>query len=592
MKNTHNCFVRWSFLAALFLITMPAGLIMAQPFQMSADDSPFFKDIHENFKKQIEQAVPVQAIVQPVKKRKLLVVNINIRDKKMTSLHASVPYANYAIYRMGTQTGAFETYFTNDTLAFSSDILQQFDGLVLNNTVGVLFESTEKRQALLDYVYGGGGIMGIHGGAGATFVQYPVYDQFPEFGEMMGGYENGGHPWKTHEFINMVVDEPLHPINSGFEVRDFDISDEIYQYTDPYSREHVRVILSVNTEKSDMSPERRFLPERNIDNDFPVSWLRSFGRGRVFNTSLGHHPHINWDLRILNHNFRAIQYILGDLPAPSTPNNKLTASVLAQEKLGWRLGLTAWTFKDLTLLETIDKAAELGIWYMDGLNVQMVSPELDKNFDHNLSEEELRMIRRKLLSKGVAITNFYIHDIPADEKECERIFEFGRLMGIENFIAEPKPEALPLIDKYCQKYNVGLAIHNHGPDLSPVYWDPKLLLKAIEGRSNMIGVCGDMGYWQRNGIDPANAIKMIGKKLRTIQVHDLNVVSKEGHDVPWGTGKSNLAQIFRMFAELDIQPALIGLEYSYNWGKSMPEIQASKAFFDKTVISLAVQTKK
>jgi uncharacterized protein len=122
----------------------------------------------------------------------------------MTSLHASVPYANYAIYQMGVKTGAFETYFTSDTLAFARDILQQFDGIVLNNTVGVLFENTEMRQDLLDYVYGGGGIMGIHGGAGATFVQYPVYDHFPEFGEMMGGYENGGHPWKTHEFINMV----------------------------------------------------------------------------------------------------------------------------------------------------------------------------------------------------------------------------------------------------------------------------------------------------------------------------------------------------------------------------------------------------
>jgi type 1 glutamine amidotransferase/sugar phosphate isomerase/epimerase len=506
----------------------------------------------------------------------------------MTSLHASVPYANYAIYSMGVQTGTFETYFTNDTLAFTRDILQQFDGIVLNNTVGVLFENAKMRQALLDYVYGGGGIMGIHGGAGATFVQYPVYDQFPEFGAMMGGYENGGHPWKTHEFINMIVDEPGHPINLGFEVKDFDISDEIYQYTDPYSRDHVRVLLSVNTEKSDMSPERRFLPERKMDDDFPVSWARSYGKGRVFNTSLGHHPHINWDLRILSHNFRAILYILGDLPAPATPNNKLTASILAQEKLGWRLGLTAWTFKDLTLMETIDKAAELGIWYMDGLNVQKVSPELDKNFDHNLSREELMMIRRKLLSKGVAITNFYIHDIPADEKECERIFEFGRLMGFENFIAEPKPEALSLIDKYCQKYNIGLAIHNHGPDLSPFYWDPKVLLKSIEGRSNMIGVCGDLGYWQRNGIDPANAIKLIGKKLRTIQVHDLNVVSKEGHDVPWGTGKSNLKEVFELLADKGLKPTLIGLEYSYNWGNSLPDIQRSKQFFDRTVINIAV----
>ena len=588
MKNTHNFLRTGRCLTVLLMFSMTAGLLSAQPFQIAADDSPFFKDIPENFKSQIKLAIPPEAIVKPTEKRKLLVVNINIRDKKMTSLHASVPYANYAIYCMGIQAGAFETYFTNDTLAFTRDILQQFDGIVLNNTVGVLFENMDMRQALLDYVYGGGGIMGIHGGAGATFVQYPVYDQFPEFGEMMGGYENGGHPWKTHEFINMIVDEPGHPINLGFEVKDFDISDEIYQYTDPYSRDHVRVLLSVNKEKTDMSDSRRFLPERKMDGDFPVSWVQSYGKGRVFNTSLGHHPHINWDLRILNHNFRAIQYILGDLPAPATPNNKLTASILSQEKLGWRLGLTAWTFKDLTLMETIDKAAELGIWYLDGLNVQKVSADINKNFDYNLSTEELLTVRRKLLEKGVAMTNYYIHDIPADEKVCEQIFEFGRLMGIEAFIAEPKPEALPMIDKYCQKYRIKLAIHNHGADISPVYWDPKKLLKSIENRSSWIGACADIGYWQRNGIDPIAAIKLLDKRLITIQVHDLNIVSKEGHDVAWGTGKSNLKEVFELLAGRGIKPTLIGLEYSYNWGNSLPDIQQSKQFFDRTVINIAV----
>jgi type 1 glutamine amidotransferase/sugar phosphate isomerase/epimerase len=579
MKNTHNFLRTGRCLTVLLMFSMTAGLLSAQPFQIAADDSPFFKDIPENFKSQIKLAIPPEAIVKPTEKRKLLVVNINIRDKKMTSLHASVPYANYAIYCMGIQAGAFETYFTNDTLAFTRDILQQFDGIVLNNTVGVLFENMDMRQALLDYVYGGGGIMGIHGGAGATFVQYPVYDQFPEFGEMMGGYENGGHPWKTHEFINMIVDEPGHPINLGFEVKDFDISDEIYQYTDPYSRDHVRVLLSVNKEKTDMSDSRRFLPERKMDGDFPVSWVRSYGKGRVFNTSLGHHPHINWDLRILNHNFRAIQYILGDLPAPAAPNNKLTASILSQEKLGWRLGLTAWTFKDLTLMETIDKAAELGIWYLDGLNVQKVSADINKNFDYNLSTEELLTVRRKLLEKGVAMTNYYIHDIPADEKVCEQIFEFGRLMGIEAFIAEPKPEALPMIDEYCQKYRIKLAIHNHGADISPVYWDPKKLLKSIENRSSWIGACADIGYWQRNGIDPIAAIKLLDKRLITIQVHDLNIVSKEGHDVAWGTGKSNLKEVFELLAGKGLKPTLIGLEYSYNWGNSLPDIQREQAIF-------------
>ncbi|MDZ7607762.1 MAG: ThuA domain-containing protein [Cyclobacteriaceae bacterium] len=110
--------------------------------------------------------------------------------------------------------------------------------------------------------------------------------------------------------------------------------------TSPYSRENVRVLLSVNKEKTDMGPQRRFLPERKLDSDFPVSWIRQYGRGRVFNTSLGHHPHINWDPRILDHNFRAIQYILGDLPAPSTPSAKLTSAIIAQEKAG----LAAWAY--------------------------------------------------------------------------------------------------------------------------------------------------------------------------------------------------------------------------------------------------------
>jgi len=587
METKYTILKQLGFLIMTILISLSTGLLKAQTISKGSTADAFFDGIPENFQKQIERAIPKEYIVKPAVSRKLLVFNLNIIDKIISNGHPSIPYANYAIYKMGEQTGAYETYFSSDTLVITKDILAQFDGIVLNNTVGVLFENKDTRQALLNYVYGGGGIMGIHGGAGATFVQYPLYDQFPEFGEMMGGYENGGHPWKTHEWINMIVDERNHPINQGFEVLDFNISDEIYQYTYPYSRDHLRILLSVNKEKTDMSDKRRFLSERKMDGDFPVSWVRSYGRGRVFNTSLGHHPHINWDTRILNHNFRAIQFILGDLPAPTTPSNKLTSSVLAQEKLHWRLGLTAYSFKDKTLFKTIDQAAALDIWYLDGLNVQKVSPTIDKNFDYNLSKEELLAIRKKLLNTGVSITNYYIHDIPKDEKICEKIFEFGKMMGIETFISEPKPEALDIIEKYCIKYQIKLAIHNHGKDISPVYWDPKSLMKTIENKSELIGACGDIGYWMRNGIDPFEAIKILDKRLITIQVHDLNIISKDGHDVAWGSGSGHLKELFELMSEMALKPSLIGLEYSYNWGKSLGDIQKSKEFFDKTVISIA-----
>lgn len=60
-----------------------------------------------------------------------------------------------------------------------------------------------------------------------------------EYGEMMGGYFNG-HPGGK---VIVKIDDPDHPINKAFNKQGFEISDEIYTYKDPYSRENLRVLL-------------------------------------------------------------------------------------------------------------------------------------------------------------------------------------------------------------------------------------------------------------------------------------------------------------------------------------------------------------
>jgi len=153
----------------------------------------------------------------------------------------------------------------------------------------------------------------------ATFVQWPRYDQFPEFGEMLGGYENGGHPWKPDDTITLRVEDRRHPVNRGFDADSFEISDEVFQFQAPYSRTKLRVLLSIDTGKTDMDPVRRFLPERFADRDFAISWVKSYGKGRVFYSSLGHNPHIFWNRPVLEHFLAGIQFALGDLDADTTP---------------------------------------------------------------------------------------------------------------------------------------------------------------------------------------------------------------------------------------------------------------------------------
>ncbi len=273
-------------------------------------------------RQKIEQAVPRQCTIAPKKPRRLLVVTLNIRDGRVVKGHRSIPYGNYAFEYMGRTTGAFETVVSNDIEMFRPEKIKQFDAICFNNTVGVLFDDPQLRQSLLDFVHNGGGFVGIHAAA-ATFVQYPKYDQWPAFGQMLGAYEDGGHPWGPKETITIRIEDPDHPVNVAFAGRGFDIRDEVFQFRHGYSRDKLRVLLTIDPDKTDMGPQRRILPERRKDKDLALSWVRSYGKGRVFYTSFGHNKEIFWNQPLLRHMLDGIQFALGDLDASTTPSNEL-----------------------------------------------------------------------------------------------------------------------------------------------------------------------------------------------------------------------------------------------------------------------------
>ena len=112
-------------------------------------------------------------------------------------------------------------------------------------------------------------------------------------------------------------------------------------------------------------------------------------------------------------------------------------------------------------------------------------------------------------------------------------------------------------------------------------------MKVCKGRSRRIGACADVGYWIRSGIDPVKGVETLGKRLITIQMHDLHERSSKGHDVPWGTGVGDVKKLLETFHRLRIRPTLFGLEYSYDWLDSMPEMGQCVKFFDRVSLELA-----
>jgi hypothetical protein len=235
----------------------------------------------------------------------------------------------------------------------------------------------------------------------------------------------GANHKANNEHVFIKLDDPIHPINQPFG-GDFDYRDEFFRVHEPYSRNRVRVLLTIDTAKTDMKQTPSLGKVERADNDYALAWVRQYGRGRAFYCGFAHHPSVFWDPKMLQFYLAATQFALGDLQAPTTPSAKLTAAVRAQEQLNWRLALVPSPAQESTLFETIDKAAELGLLYVGGSNRQKVSRDISKDFDDQLNSDEMRQVRLKLDAAGVRLLTYRIDGTPSD-----KAVEFARRMGVD-----------------------------------------------------------------------------------------------------------------------------------------------------------------
>jgi hypothetical protein len=268
------------------------------------------QELSAEVKQKIDAAIPRQAPAKPKKPRKLLVMDVCIANMS----HNTIPHGNFALELMGKYTGAFEAVFDNNLDNLKWPQIRQYDAIFLNDTTGEIFADPGVREGLLRFVREGGGLGGIHG------VTYTSRN-WPEFMDMIGA---GTGPHWVHP-ATWKFDDPDSPLTKMFAGEPFTYTDEYYRFlaNENYSREKVHVLFSVDVSKTDMSQARAgyFRP----DNDYAIAWIRSYGKGRVYTCSLGHMTDLFMQPKINQHFLAAIQFILGDIEADTTPSAKLAA---------------------------------------------------------------------------------------------------------------------------------------------------------------------------------------------------------------------------------------------------------------------------
>ncbi len=232
--------------------------------------------------------------------------------------HDSVSHALATIERLGYETGTYDTIIKTDSQLITKHPVLGADGKPLlyaknlNDFDAIFFFgvrevtlTAEQKADLLSFVRDDGkALIVAHGGATAFF-------SWPEFGDMVGGRFDE-HPWGITS-APVIVEDSAFPGMSHLP-KTFDHIDEYYQIKD-FSRAKSHVILRLDVSHLDMKVPL----VHHQDADFPLAWAKTYGKGRVYYSALGHDPS-TWDDRAVQEMyFEAIKWGLGLSNADITP---------------------------------------------------------------------------------------------------------------------------------------------------------------------------------------------------------------------------------------------------------------------------------
>jgi uncharacterized protein len=231
--------------------------------------------------------------------------------------HDSTSHALAVIERLGYETGTYFTYIRTDSNIISYHPKMTTGepasgGPSLANVDAIFFLGhreidlpPDQRADLLKFIHDDGkGFVAGHTAANA-------FMSWPEFGEMLGGrYDD--HPWGITEAPVIVEDQSFPGMKFFPPV--FDLREEFYQIKD-FSPEKSHILMRLDTSKLDMTKQGVHAE----DAPFPLTWAKTYGKGRVFYSALGHDAS-TWDNPDVQRMwFEAIKWSLGLTNADVTP---------------------------------------------------------------------------------------------------------------------------------------------------------------------------------------------------------------------------------------------------------------------------------
>lgn len=205
--------------------------------------------------------------------------------------------------------GVFDATITQDGTQVNPENLARYRAVVFFTAIN---PPGVDKDGLIEWVRRGGSFVGIHSTAN-------TYQNYPAFGAMLGARFDR-RPWRTRANpqtqARVIVEDRTHPATRHLE-KSFEWADDLYEFKD-FDRDRVQLLLRLDPASLDLANPK----VNRQDKDFPVSWAKDHGQGRVFYTALGDWEPAWKDPRYRTHLIEGIRWTMkleaGRPPAPAS----------------------------------------------------------------------------------------------------------------------------------------------------------------------------------------------------------------------------------------------------------------------------------
>jgi len=251
---------------------------------------------------------------------------------------------------------------------------------------------------------------------------------------------------------------------------------------------------------------------------------------------------------------RRFLQVLGVGAACLAGTDRCTAQVGSAAKVRkgepkFELGLASYTLREFKLEETLAMTKKVGL---KNICFKSMHLELDS------TPAQIRATVQKVKDAGLSL---YAGGVIGMKKEGQihQAFDYAKNAGMRVIIAAPSPEMLPLIEKKVKRYDIKVAIHNHGPG-DELFPTPKVALEHIKNLDKRIGMCHDIGHTKRYGSDPIAETRLCGDRLHDVHIKDVSAANRNGHGVEIGRGVIDIPRFLRTLIKIGYD-GIVSFEY-------------------------------